>query len=800
MLHQGILPFAEAWDGWLANLKWLVIDEVHTYRGVFGCHVAQVLRRLLRLAGRRGARPRSSSARPPSPIPASWPGPSPAGSIRPRAWWTSAPPRPPAVISPSWTPTWRPARWRPVSSPGGQAGAGHHLLHQEPPAHRADPRLGHPPASGLQKRVAGYRAGFLPAERRQIEGDLAAGRLAGVVTTSALEMGIDIGGLDVCLLVGYPGSQIATWQRGGRVGRAGRESAVVMVAAPDALDQYFVQHPAEFFARPLEAAVLDPDNRVVVGAHLPCAAAEEALVPGAEPFDLARHRATVDELVAAGELLWDAEGKKLFAARKRPQRFVDLRGAGESFAIVGPGGRVIGSLDGIRAFKEGHPARSTCTRPRARGAGVGPQGAAHPGPAGRGGLLHPHPQREGDRDSQGDRPPAGFNFLLRQGELKVTETIGGYERRHIKSGDLLGVFPLELPPLVFVTHGLWLEIEPAVRRVVEAAGFHFMGAIHALEHAAIAMFPLFALCDRSDIGGISIPLHPQVGKAAVFIYDGVPGGAGLAERAYEVMEDLLARVEELLAGCPCEEGCPACIHSPKCGSGNKPLDKAGALLLTRALLGKVELGEAPAEAAPLAPDVAPPPPRPAGEELRFGVFDLETQRLAAEVGGWQNAHLMRMSVGVLYEAEADRYESFPEAGAGKLIERLGGLQMVVGFNIRRFDYAVLSAYTPRDLTRLPTLDLLDDLKERLGFRLSLQSLGEATLGAGKSADGLLAVKWWREGALEKLAAYCRDDVALTLKLFRHGQEKGYLLYRRKDGELLRVPVDWSWPSLRPRFA
>jgi DEAD/DEAH box helicase domain-containing protein len=273
---------------------------------------------------------------------------------------------------------------------------------------------------------------------------------------------------------------------------------------------------------------------------------------------------------------------------------------------------------------------------------------------------------------------------------------------------------------------------------------------------------------------------------------------GLAECCYEVMEDLLARVEGLLADCPCAEGCPGCVHSPKCGSGNKPLDKAGALLLTRALMGKAELAALPTREAPVpaAPEILI---RRESRELGLGVLDLETQRLADEVGGWNNAHLMRVSVAVLYDSLTGDYQAFGERDLGRLFKRLGEMELVVGFNIKRFDYAVLSAYTTQDLGRLPTLDILEEARNHLGFRLSLASLGQATLGAAKSADGLQAVAWWRQGCLEELTAYCRQDVEITRDLFCYGQREGHLLFERKEQGLLRLPVDWSWESLRRRF-
>ncbi|MEW5913159.1 MAG: DEAD/DEAH box helicase [Thermodesulfobacteriota bacterium] len=800
MVHAAVCAFPQAWDRFLAQLRFLVIDEVHTYRGVFGSHVAQVLRRLLRLAAARGSRPTFvlSSATIANP----------GQHARALTGREFAPEQVVGFCG-------APAAGRSfvlVNPTGAASTTASYLMAQAVQSGLATicftkSRLhtelihawvtrAHPELAGL---IAGYRAGFLPEERRQIEADLAAGRLAGVVTTSALEMGIDIGGLDLCILVGYPGSQINTWQRGGRVGRAGRDSAVFLVARPDALDQWLISHPAEFFARPVEAAVLDADNQRIVAQHLLCAAAEEPLSVRDEFFDLSRHQEALTQLSGAGELLLSAEGDRYFTPFKQPQRRVDLRGAGESMAILGPQGQVVGSLDGVRAYKEGYPGAIYLHKGRPyqvqaldlehRKVTVRPVRAEY--------YTHARSEKETEiLEETGRRPVA--NFLLRQGRLKVTETVTGYERRRISGGDLLGVYPLELPPLIFETHGLWIDIEDALRKEVERAGRHFMGCIHALEHAAISMFPLFALCDRDDIGGISIPLHPQTGKAAVFIYDGVPGGVGLAEQGYEVIEELLARVEELLDTCACETGCPACVFSPKCGSGNKPLDKEGALLLTRLLMGKQALAAAAPEPPPEV--ILPAAAKTRSGSLRYGVLDLETQRLAEEVGGWGNTHLMHVSVAVLYDSQRDEYLSYSEKQVPDLIQRLRELELVVGFNLLRFDYGVLSAYTTHDLSRLPTLDLLLEVQGVLGHRLSLDALAGATLNAAKSADGLQAVAWWREGNLKDLAAYCQHDVELTHELFRFGQREGHLIYQRKDGNRLRVPVCWGWPALRERLA
>ncbi len=392
------------------------------------------------------------------------------------------------------------------------------------------------------------------------------------------------------------------------------------------------------------------------------------------------------------------------------------------------------------------------------------------------------------------------NFLARLGRVKVTETIIGYEKRRLFSQELLGMNPLELPQQVFETMGFWIEIEPDVVQRIQAAKLHFMGGIHAVEHALISMFPLFALCDRNDIGGISIPLHPQVEKAAIFIYDGYPGGIGLAARGYEIILPLLEKTRDLIASCPCPDGCPGCIHSPKCGSGNKPLDKEAALAILKYLLGEWNFAVAAASSAERdEPAARPPVPvRKASPPPRLGFFDIETQRLADEVGGWQNKHLMRLSVAVLFDTQRDAFEVFREKEVSALLARLQDLDLVVGFNVISFDYEVLRAYSPFKLQQLPTFDLLQEIRQVLGFRLSLAHLAQHNLGQPKLADGVQAVSWFRQGNWESLIEYCTMDVRITRDLFCRALETGYLLYQDRQGRSLRIPTPWQLDELLRR--
>jgi DEAD/DEAH box helicase domain-containing protein len=799
MLHVGILPHHAAWRGFFRALRLVVVDELHAYRGIFGSHVAQVLRRALRVAAFHGAAPRivaaSATIANPGELAHGLTG-RPFAVVRENG--APLPRRHVLLLRPEASPYTLAARLFRLAVGMGlrtiaftKARRTTELLHAW--VVEAEPRLA--------GRISSYRAGFLAEERREIERRLFSGELLGVISTSALEMGIDVGQLDVCILVGYPGSQIATWQRAGRVGRS-REAAIALVAQPDALDQYLVSHPKVFFERGFEHAVVDPGNEEVLAAHLPCAAAEVPLRAG-EPWlaDPAVARAAA-ALEARGRLLRSESGGEWFASRRLPHRDVSLRAAGESFSIAldgEPGRRaVIGTIGSGRVQAECHEGAIYLHRARQylvtrlaldeREVSVRAVDVAH--------YTQALSEKATEILERGRTRPAG-SFRLVLGRVRVTTRITGFERRRIHGQELLGSEPLELPPTSFETASLWLEIPDEVPAAVAEGGGHPMGGLHATEHAALSLFPLFALCDRHDVAGISSVRHAQTGHPAIFFYDSHPGGVGLVASLFERFETLLQTTLELVADCPCEDGCPGCVHSPKCGSGNRPIDKAAALRTLRLLLGHEplpRLAPEPARATRAAPVAAPAPPPPAAAP-RLVFFDLETQRSAEEVGGWHNAHLMRVALAVLFDAREERFASFGEGEVPALLERLAAADLVVGFNVRRFDYAVLRGYTDRDLERLPTFDLLDAVHARLGFRVSLGHLAGETLGREKSGDGLEAIRWWREGRLDELRRYCERDVALLRDLFHFGLEHGFLLFRTRAGERVRLPARWSLPEI-----
>jgi DEAD/DEAH box helicase domain-containing protein len=797
MLHHGILAFHGGWEALLRRLDFVILDEVHTYRGIFGSHVNQVIRRLKRLCRHYGSRPRfvllSATVSNPKQFAQAL-----IGEQVQVVETLGAPVagRQFLFLNPMESANFAAAKlfvhaikhgFRTIAFTQSRKVA--ELIHIW--ASQLAPRLG--------EKISSYRAGFLPEERRDIEQRLAAGRLLGVVSTSALEMGIDIGYLDICLLVGYPGTVIDTWQRGGRVGRSGRESAVILIAKPDALDQYFMKHPEDFFQRSYEAAVLDPRNPHVINAHLPCAAVEKPITLKDHVFwggDLASR---LDDLERQGILRRSAESAPVwFAAQHRPHRRVDMRCAGERFSIFDKETRKpIGAVDGIRAFKECHP--GAVYLHRGRQYVVEDLHIAEKDIMARMARVSYFTRVKSDKETevlQVNRSRPQAQFVVREGRVKVTEVVTGYEKRALPGRTLIGTPSLELPPQVFETVGVWIEIDDVIKTFVEQKNLHFMGGIHAVEHGVIGMFPLFCLCDRNDIGGIAYDYHPGIEKSAVFIYDGYPGGVGLAQHGFDVILELLEKTLSHLKTCPCEAGCPSCIHSPKCGSGNKPLDKQAAVLILECLVGRIPL------AGPVEKPVQHPKPfkkRPRNTavlqkktEPRILFFDLETQKLAREVGGWQNIHLMHVSVAVVFDTRSDDFKVFEEDRVEALLNHLQRADLVVGFNVRQFDYRVLSAYTGRPLDSIPTFDILEDIYRRLGFRLSLDHLASETLSHAKTADGLQAVQWFRQGHIKKLTDYCRNDVAITRDLFLYGMEKAHLVYREKQrNQRVRLPVDWN---------
>ena len=795
MVHLSVLPHHHRWSDLLSRIRFVVVDEVHTYRGILGSHMAQVFRRLRRMCRHYGAAPifvfTSATVANPSELARQLTGlsvetvtQSTAGSGRRHLIMMD-----PADGSLTATVMLLKAAvnrgLRTIVYTQSRKLA--ELL-----AIWAQNRSG-----GLGDRISAYRAGFLPEERREIESKLASGELLAVITTSALELGIDIGSLDLCILVGYPGSIVATWQRGGRVGRSGQDSAVVLVAGEDALDHYFINNPEQLVVRQPEPAVINPYNPDVMSRHLVCAAAELPLMTSDPMLAPEPVNACLRQTIASGRLYLSADGTTCFSPLKNPHRFVDLRGSGARYTILEAiGNTPLGEIDGIRVYRETHPGAIYLHRGKSfivksldtevRKVIVAPA------------RVDFHTRVRSHKETRileiSDQKPV-YGTMMAVGRLRVTEQVTGYDRIQTRTGNVVERVPLDLPPMVFETQGLWFTVPETVTAMGENALIHVMGGLHALEHAAIGVFPLLVLADRNDLGGISTLFHHQLESAGIFIYDGLPGGSGLCNEAFSNGKGLLDATFSAISICPCETGCPSCVHSPKCGSGNRPIDKAGAIFLLKTLFStkassvppfipeRLVVEEEAPEVASLVVDVK-------HKAIHFGVLDIETQLSAQEVGGWHHASRMRVSCVVLYDSQSDNFFEFVEGQVPMLLDHLQQLDLVIGFNIKRFDYRVLSAYTELDFKQIPTLDILEKVKHQLGYRLSLDHLASVTLDAGKTAGGLDALRWWREGKMAKILEYCRSDVAITRDLYRFGRENRYLLFRNKAKHIVRLPVNW----------
>jgi DEAD/DEAH box helicase domain-containing protein len=594
MLHVGILPHHTAWADLLANLAIVVIDEAHVYRGVFGSHVANVLRRLRRAAALYGTAPRfllaSATIANPLELARELTGLEGINLIDndagPRAARRIAIWNPPLLDENLGIRASTLAEAAELFSELVAGGArticfmksrkGVELI-----LRMAADRL----APETAERIAPYRAGYTPGQRHEIERRLVAGELLGVVATNALELGIDIGRLDAAICVTFPGTVASLRQMWGRAGRRGRGLAVY-VAGEDALDQFFARHPDEFLRRPVEAAIIDPRSAEIRDEHLLCAAheapltEEDASLFGDDVLDRA------GELAQLGLLRERASGFVLRRADDYPAARVALRSASaDSFALIDADeGELLGTIEAGRAYSTVHDGavylhlgRSYLVREldlQSRRA-----------------LLEPF---TGDYFTQAKRESmtyierllerrASHGVTLSYGTVVYSETVLGYQRKHLQDHSVIDFESLELPRTEFSTRALWYELDELIAAEAFAME-HLLGALHALEHAQIAVLPLIAMCDRWDIGGLSTNAHPQTGGPTIFIYDGHPGGVGITRRGYEAFDRLVGDARRLIGECACRSGCPSCIQSPKCGNLNEPLSKAGALELLRRLV------------------------------------------------------------------------------------------------------------------------------------------------------------------------------------------------------------------------
>jgi DEAD/DEAH box helicase domain-containing protein len=600
MLHVGILPNHNLWAHFLKNLKFVVIDEAHIYRGVFGSHVAVVLRRLTRLCQLYGNRPQficcsATIANPGEHIER-------LTGQKPVVVTEDGSPQAPKQFA-LWNPPFLDDKKTSRRSPNGEAAnlfaemtreqvrnitftrarvvAELVLNYARQALDRTDPQL--------VERVASYRAGYLPEQRRQIEQALFKGDLTGVTATSALELGVDVGDLDATVSVGYPGTVASLWQQAGRAGRSNSGSLAILVGLDNPLDQYFMRHPDQLFGRPHEHALIDPGNVYILEQHLPCAAHESPLTPADETHFGSGFVEAMVKLEEQGIMTYQPDHDKwYYRGQDYPAQRVSIRSIGSRPIVLADSSRKFKQLeemDEISAFSRVHP-----------GAIYLHQGESY--------LVTELDLQKG----QAALTPARVDYYTQPHELsdiniirslqhrqlkmttvywgvvRVTQQVVGYRRVRQFSEANLGETPLEMPPNTFETRALWWDVPAEWARHLARRGWDFMGGLHAVEHAAIGLLPLFAMCDRWDIGGLSTPMHPDTERPQIFIYDGYPGGVGITEQGFDLLLELWEATLATIKECPCEDGCPSCIYSPKCGNNNEPLDKQAAIWILESLL------------------------------------------------------------------------------------------------------------------------------------------------------------------------------------------------------------------------
>lgn len=601
MLHYGILPNHVQWARLLRRLSYVVIDEAHSYRGVFGSHVANVIRRLKRICAHYGSEPVFIGASATTASPAESFGKligetatavdedvSPRGEKHVVLWEPAltefsgengAPVRRSSIAETSdLMADLISAHTRTIAFIKSRKGAEaissevFRLLDEVDPA--------------LSLRIAAYRSGYLPEERRELERRLRTGELLGIASTPALEMGIDIAGLDAVLVAGWPGTRASFFQQIGRSGRSTQESLAVLVASDDPLDTYLVHHPEAIFGAGVEATVFDSENPYVLGPHLCAAAAEMPLQP-AELERFGESTADVLELLVAQGFLRKRPGGWFWTHPESAAGMVSLRsdGGGPLSIIDVETGSLLGTMDSPQSHYQAH-----------EGAVYVHQGESY--------LVDELNERDHHvlvhranpdfyttardvtsievRDVQRTLAWEGVRVCF--GEVLVQTRVVSFQRKAVASGEVLGEEPLDLDARDLITKAVWFEITPQLLFGAGVEEPQFPGALHAAEHAAIGLLPLVATSDRWDIGGVSTAVHPDTGGPAIFVYDGHPGGAGFTERAFEAVAVWLEATAEAIEACECEHGCPSCVQSPKCGNRNNPLSKSGALRLLRGLL------------------------------------------------------------------------------------------------------------------------------------------------------------------------------------------------------------------------
>jgi DEAD/DEAH box helicase domain-containing protein len=586
MLHLAFNPFHKKWEGLFRNLKYIVVDEIHTYRGVFGSHVSHVLRRLRRICDHWGSKPQFIACS--------------ATIANPKEIAETLTDLPFSAVDMTGTPQSGKhfLFLNPLDSPYTEAtriflkcvnaGLRTILFTKARKITELIYKWSIERAPLLKDKISPYRAGFLPKERREIEQRLFSGELMGVITTSALELGVDIGGLDVCILCGYPGSVSSAWQRAGRVGREGRESLIIMVAIKDALDHYLISNPQAFFEKPHEAAISDPSNKKILKKHLVCAADEIYLKTDDRIYDINEISPVIDELVHEGRLKTGKQRDIWFSKIRMPQHEVGIRTIGRPLKLKDTANRHIGDLDGKRIYRDAFPGAIYLHKGRqyealnldlenseaiCRETDLNYYTQA---------LSNEHVEIIGMQHKSQIRLSPEIDIY--HGSLRITYHVIGYDKKNIFDGTKISRHLVEMPEYIFDTEGIWMLIHRSLADKIIDRGYDLAGTLHAAEHVTISCMPLFSLCDKGDIGGYSYELYPEFKSPAIFIYDGYEGGMGLTKRVLDIPRRWIESASAMIENCDCDEGCPSCVQDSQCGSSNQPLDKKGAKYFLESLM------------------------------------------------------------------------------------------------------------------------------------------------------------------------------------------------------------------------
>ncbi|MGA1846986.1 DEAD/DEAH box helicase [Deferribacter abyssi] len=763
ILHYSILPKIPEWEPFLKNLKYIVIDELHTYRGIFGSHVRNIFQRLKRFLPNIQIITSSATignakelAKDLFDIDFEHIYKNGAPSSKKHFLFFNPEKVPAATLASYFMKIFIESGIKTLCFTKSRV--------QTETIYR---RL-ISDANISKNSISSYRAGFLPEERRSIEKNFRDGKLKGVIATSAFELGIDIGGIDATIILGFPGSLMSLWQRAGRGGRNNNESLIILIATNDALDQYFVKNPNKLLSSKFEDALIDKENEIIQKQHVQCAAYEKPIITNEYYYN--QNIRIIDKMLESKELFQDDEKKVVVTFKNYPHKEVDLRASGSTYTIM-MNDIIIGTNSAKKAYTENyigaiyihrgetfivknidHSKKEIHVKP------ANPNYYTRPILEKQTVVLKVHKEKK------------IRNFNCKYVDLIVTEHLTGYEKISDKTGEKLGKIDIKTEPIQFETKGIVIEIPENQQST------NIMGSIHAIEHGIIAMIPTEILCDRNDIGGISYPAHPQTGNISIFIYDGYPGGIGITRRVFDNIEKILQITLLNIKNCQCETGCPACIISPKCGSGNYPLDKNGALTLLGFILNNKH-------------SISKFSNYPHKKDIL--VFDIETKYSADEVGGWKNAHKMGVAILVAYSFEKDKYLVFYENDMAYFENIIKNAKAIIGFNIINFDFKVLSAYLNINLKQSVVLDILYDIKCITGKRFSLNNIAKSTLNIQKSADGLQSLKWYKDGNFEKIIEYCKKDVEITYKIFNFGVQNKKV-YCENKGLRITIPVNWNY--------